>query len=55
MVPSQCPQMVCCTYLIEEDVVFSVCATIAPHKGVATSTIANWFGECILWQVRMPF
>ena len=22
-------------------------ATIAPHKGVATSTIANWLGECI--------
>ena len=22
-------------------------ATIAPHKGVATSIIANWLGECI--------
>ena len=26
---------------------FLFVATIAPHKGVATSTFANWLGECI--------
>ena len=33
MVPSQCPQMVCCTYLFEEDVVFSVCGHNRPSQG----------------------
>ena len=33
MVPSQCPHMVFCTYLIEEDVVFSVCGHNRPSLG----------------------